>query len=205
MFKHWTHERIKNTVVMVLAVFIVAELVWAAMILFQEGSHEVVDILPATAALALVPELSSVNGGQEFNLDVFLHTNGRQVQGVDAVITYDPKVLKLRSSVASAAASATSSALFDEYPANNVDEEKGIVTLSAIQKPGEIFNGSGVLGRLTFESAGSIQIPENAPSGPKQTTVSFSFQKGAKDDSNVVDVNGDDILGQVGDAKIVIQ
>ncbi|MDP3724592.1 MAG: cohesin domain-containing protein [bacterium] len=206
-FKHWTHERIKNTVVAVLAAFIVVELVWAAAILFQEGRHEIVPILPASATLAMQPESMTVTGGKEFNVDVLLVTNGRQVQGVDAVIHYDPKVLKLQSSVASAAASATSSALFDEYPANDVDEEKGIITLSAIQRPGEIFNGSGVLGRLTFEAAArmTIALYPQPTAAPVQTTVSFSFQRDVKDDSNVVDTNGDDILGAVVNATVTVQ
>lgn len=206
-FKHWTRERMKNTVLAVLAALIVVELVWAATILFQEGRHEIVPILKAEATLAMQPESVSVTGGQEFSVDIFLVTNGRQVSGVDAIITYDPKVLKLQSSFASAAASATSSALFDEYPANDVDDAKGVITLSAIQKPGEIFNGSGVLGRLTFESAAPIQIPEAAlrSNTPKQTTVSFSFQKDAKDDSNVVDTNGDDILGHVVNATVTVK
>ena len=192
--KHWTHEKMKNTVAVSLAVFIVVELVWAATILFQEGRHEVVPILPATATLAMQPESVTVAPGKEFSLDIALLTNGRQVSGVDAIIAYDPKVLKLQSSVASAAASATSSALFDEYPSNSVDEEKGIITLSAIQKPGEIFNGSGVLGRLTFQA----KIPGI-------TSIRFSYTKDAKDDSNVVDTNGDDILGQVVNATMTAQ
>lgn len=140
----------------------------------------------SSASLYLSPPQKTLALGEIFEVAVLLATEDAKVDGVDAVLNYNPKMLKVLK--------VEKGRLFEEYIPEKVDEEKGRILISGLTfYPQE---KTGTLGRVTFETlkAGT-------------TTIFFEFTPGSTKDSNVAltESNGSDILKKVGDAKYVIE
>lgn len=138
--------------------------------------------------------------GDEFVLPVFINTQGEKAFGVDALITFDPSLLKVIDiDPEKAGVQVTIGNIFPRFFSQEADNNKGIVKISgaAFTGTGETkpFSGTGILGNITFRTkkAGTAR-------------VHFKYKNKATDDSNVVSATdtSKDLLEKTGSATIKI-
>lgn len=159
---------------------------------FRIGSQNASAIVPiGLGTISLTPISPSFNSGDPINIDINLDTGGRTVQGVDLVISYNPKLLE-----ASPKTVFTRGTLYSEYPIVAVDNTQGIIQVSAIASISNFgFNGVGKFGSLQFRTLDK-----------GNATVSVRFAKDNTTDSNLVEFKtGTDILGNVENAEIDVK
>lgn len=159
-------------------------------------------------SLYLSPSSGKVPAGGMFTATVFLSTGGNDVSGVDAVLTFDPQILKV---VSTAKGNIPAFIAYFE----NIDNDNGKVTVSALISPDvtEVeettagsqprpnqtpVNGQGLkLATVTFKA---LPIRSPAPTSSPvlaevQTPVDFDFTPKNKNDSNIAEYHkGGDIL-----------
>lgn len=152
---------------------------------------------PSTTSTAAAPEysaslrLSPTSGvlvpGELVEISILLSTNGAKVDGTDAVLRYNPRMLKVSK--------LEEGTLFEEYIQEAVDETEGRIKLSGLTFDPQPKNGT--LGTILFET-----LKEGT------TTVFFEFTPGlTKGDSNVAlsGAGGVDILKEVENGKYVVE
>lgn len=139
-----------------------------------------------SAALLLSPTQETVILGETFEVSILLETGEAKIDGVDAVLRYNPGVLKV--------VKLEKGGLFEEYVYEKVDEVKGEIHLSGVTFDPR--SKTGTFGTILFE-----------PLREGITTVFFDFTPGSTEDSNVAltGSSGTDILKKVGNARYVIQ
>ena len=137
-----------------------------------------------SASLLLSPSNETVPVGGVLEVSILLSTGEAKVDGADAILRYNPRMLKV--------VALEKGGLFEEYVQETVDEVEGRIYLSGLTfdpRP-----KSGTLGTIIFE-----------PLAAGTTTVFFEFTPGStKGDSNVA-LTGVDILKEVSNAKYVIE
>lgn len=129
------------------------------------------------ATLSLSPSSGTFNRGCSFSLDIKLDTQGVQTDGTDAIVLYDQSKVT--------ATSITSGTIYSDYPGNNIDDAKGVVTTSGLASISSAFSGQGTLATLNFT------VKDTAPTGAM--LISFDFNPNDKTkttDSNVVQRGG---------------
>jgi hypothetical protein len=150
---------------------------------------------PANAAnLSLSPSAGNANTGNSFNVDIVLNSSGQSIDGVDAVLSYNPSMLEIQDANSTAAGIQISAgSLMPVVTYNSVNSASGKILFSQVHNPGTTFNGYGTLATITFKalSAGSA-------------TVSFDFTAGNTTDSNVA-FNGSDVLASVSNGIYSLQ
>jgi len=104
-------------------------------------------------------------------IDIYLDSQGNLVDGVDAVLRYDPQFLQLQDKKSFLD---TYGSVFSSFPGIQIDEAVGEIKISAITSPGRSFQGKGKVGSLFF-----IARKEG------QTLVTFVLKRGSTTDSNV--------------------
>lgn len=140
----------------------------------------------SSASLYLSPPQKTLALGEIFEVAVLLATEDAKVDGVDAVLNYNPKMLKVLE--------IEKGRLFEEYIPEKVDKEKGRILISGLTfYPRE---KTGTLGRILFET-----LKEGA------TTVFFEFTPSSTTDSNVAlsESYGADILKEVSNGRYIIK
>lgn len=139
----------------------------------------------AVVSLILAPAKTTLAPGRPFQIKIILNTGKYQIDGVDAILNYDPTTLTVIS------LEKGNIPQFKSYPAFEIDAAKGRIYLSVnvgVESPTPVTGLNLVLGTVTFRSRKAVS----------QTVVSFDFQKGEKNDSNVVEYKKyRDILTQV--------
>lgn len=144
----------------------------------------------ATLSLASNKKEYTVNEG--IIIDIYLDSQGNLVDGVDAVLRYDPQFLRLQDKESFLN---TNGSVFSSFPGAQIDEVIGEIRISAIASPGRSFQGKGRVGSLFF-----IAKKEG------QTLVTFVLQKGSTTDSNVSSyAYPGDILSQAENLVLKIQ
>ncbi len=157
-------------------------------------------VLPLSGAkISLLSEKKDLTGkylqstiykvGDGILVNVRLDTGGHTTDAVDAVIKYDANLLEATGS------GIVKGASFDDYPLARVDNQKGEVRISAITGSEQNgFNGASILATLLLRAKASGEAKLN-----------IVFEKGATDDSNVIEVKStDDILEVVNDLSLTI-
>jgi len=154
---------------------------------------------PATvtaATLSLSPASGTFNRNCNFPLNVVLDTQGAQTDGTDAILFYDSSRFSINTSSIT-----SNTAVYPDFPGNNVDEAAGKITISGLASVATPFTGKGTLATLNFT------VKDAAPTGATQITFDFDPNNKAKTtDSNVVErttiadvlnsvVNGSYIIG----------
>lgn len=135
---------------------------------------------PTLASLALVPEKQSVKTNQSFSVTINLRTGDYKVDTIDAVLKFDPKVLKVEK--------VSEGMFFAEYPVKRWKDDKvyltGTIGISGKQAGGT--KGEGPFGTVTFKalSTGSA-------------IVNF-------DQSSLVVAKGENVLGETKGASFEI-
>ncbi len=140
-----------------------------------------------SALLSLSPAQETVSVGEIIEVTILLSTGEAEVDGAEAVLKYNPKMLGLFS--------VEKGTLFEEYFPEKIDREEGKIALAGVTFSPQEKNG--VLGKLVFRA-----LEEGT------TTVFFDFTPGAtRGDSNVAltGAGGVDILKEVGNAQYVIE
>lgn len=139
-----------------------------------------------SAALRLSPTSGVLVPGELVELSILLSTNGAKVDGVDAVLRYNPRMLKVSR--------VEKGTLFEEYVQESVDEAEGRIKLSGLTF--DPLPKSGTLGTILFEI-----LKEGT------TTVFFEFTPGSTTDSNVAlsGAGGVDILKEVKNGKYTVE
>ncbi len=133
------------------------------------------DHLPA---LSLSPDKMTYDfsPGRTYSVGVILESVGKEIDGVDVAIRFDPKKVRVTST------SVTPTALFERYPSNlvcnRVGDSNGKCTAAGVIKfSGLSFNPqkiSGVIGTFSFE-----------PLTKGEANFTFDFTPGATTDSNI--------------------
>lgn len=140
---------------------------------------------PAHAvSLSLSPETTSQKS-TNIIVDVFLDTEGKKATGVDFLASYDKEKLKL--------VSVKAGSIFDTYTSPIIDNANGKVGFSGLVKPQSSYVGSGKFAQLLFE-----------PLKNGAASVEITFKKGERNDSNVADTSGNDILTTVDNATVTV-
>lgn len=181
----------RKNIFIILGVVIAVELIWALWFLVKGAQLQ-----PAPAVITTqvpLPQtsiiLSSAKAeyklGEQIVVDVNI-SSAKQVDGVDLIITYDPKVLSAQPAILST--------MFSDYPQNKVDSNLGKVSISGIttQTGGVIPEGN--FGSISFvaKTAGI-------------TKIAFDFTAGQTGDTNVSQTGtGADILQKVNQLEINI-
>ena len=139
----------------------------------------------ASLGLSSSEETAAVGGALE--VGIILSTGEAKIDGADAVLRYNPQMLRF--------AALERGELFEEYVQEEVDETEGCIRLSGLTLDAQPKNGT--LGRITFEALKK-----------GTTTVFFEFTPGAtKGDSNVAlsGAGGVDILKEVQNGIYIIE
>ena len=118
------------------------------------------------SSLMLNPPFGNVEQGKDLSIDVVLKASGEVVDGVDVMLTFDPKILKVKE--------IKKGTIFSNYPKEVVDG--GQLRMSALSPTeGLLIANAVVVFTVLFE----IQDTGD-------TRVDISFEGGSTTDSNVV-------------------
>lgn len=163
---------------------------------------------PESVPAAAAPVLTETNGGrirlistkenykvgEEVIISAVIDTNGRRVNGIDLMGSYDPGVLTATNS--GRLRTFRPGNVFTEYPITLIDSTNGDIQISAIATLSQAaYSGNGQLATLTFLA-----------SQPGITTVRLNFKAGETTDSNMIDADElADILTSVQDVTIKIE
>lgn len=167
----------------ILGVALAAELVWAVVTFVKPAPPlpPVAKIQPVSGAkMVLVSPKKSYTVGEIVPVALRVATGGRLVDGVDALIKFDPKVLEATSGAIK------KGIIFTEYPLLSVDPKAGLVKISAISSA-KSFSGIGVLANISFKAKSS-----------GTAKLMIDFEKDQTTDSNVVEAQSTkDVLDEV--------
>lgn len=136
------------------------------------------------ASLSISPQNIQTKQGDQFTVKVFVDTQGRLVNGIDAIAVYDPKVLEVVDQP-------TSGDLFTSLLVNTVDPTRGqiILTGSRLSKQSQPLAGTGTLANISFVAKTSGTTNITILFDPTTTTTSNVVE--AKTSNNILtDVNG---------------
>jgi len=150
------------------------------------------------ASLSLSPNSQSVNVGENFNINIILNTDGKQVDGVDIFyLNYDPNILEVLDADNNASGvQIKTGSIFPMYLGNTVDTQRGKVSLSGIISPGgNAYTGSGTFATVNFKAKDS-----------GTAEAKFDFTPGATQDCNIAEhATGKDVLASVTNAKFTVE
>lgn len=143
-----------------------------------------------SASLSLSPASGSFKKGCNFSTQVVVNTAGKTIDGVDAVLTYDPSKLIVTS--------INNGTIFGSYPANTAGPQTKKISISGVASLNQSFQSNGVLATINFK------VNETAAAGA--TTVSFDYISGDTTDSNIVEKDTiEDILSSVTNGNYTIE
>lgn len=186
-----------KVIIILVVVVLLAEVVWAVWTVKNRSANPAVEPasqltaapVKASTVLSLTTAKTDVQVGQLFEVKVDLFSN-KTVEGVDVLITYDPKILEVQSVNKPIALNQ----VFDDYPVNIADPSLGKVVFSGISSSSTGAKSLGVLGSLTFKAKAL-----------GKAKISLDFTPGSTKDSNVIDSQlKRDILERVDNLDISI-
>lgn len=176
-----------------LVVFIISVLALGVAVAYMVGLRPgdlKADINSTPATLAFSPASSQISMTEPTTINISLDTGGAAIDGVDLYINYDPTYLEIQDSNSGVTGvQIKPGTLFPTYLANQVDTEKGKITLSGIITPG----GAGYSGSGTFASIVVKGLRESTG-----TRLTFDYVRENTTDTNVIEHGtGLDILASV--------
>jgi len=136
--------------------------------------------VPILASLTLIPEQQTIKVDQTFLVTINLNTGDYKTDTVDAVLTFDPKVLTVEK--------ISPGMFFADYPIKKSEDGKIMLTgtIGAEDKQVGGAKGEGALGTITFKAKGK-----------GSTTVDF-------DQNSLVVNEGENVLGETKGANFEI-
>lgn len=193
----------KKKVFIILIIIILLELLWViSFIVLSKNTNSIIPVkLKAKeeiASFSFALDSKAIIRGTPFKTEIILNTKDRQVNGVDALILYDPQMLTVVDSIETVPAIQVANGdLFPSLLVNHVDQETGRITLTAsrLNKQTSPVTGLGTLAIITF----TAQQVGN-------TTLSFLFDDAQTNTSNVIEAEtSKNILTHVQDVQIEIK
>lgn len=176
----------------VLGIIVIIELIYAARTLNLFSASQPVNksiISPLTAKISLDVPKATFRINEVVPVTVNINTGGHSIDGVDLIVSFDPKILEATTS------GLIKGKIFDEYPLLSVDSNKGLIYISGVNSAKNAFNGIGQFALLNLKA----KIPG-------QTTLSINFKKGATTDSNLVETGtSKNILETVNNLELTVQ
>ena len=176
----------------ILAIVVVGELIWAGTTLIKKDQPQVpiIDQLaqtvsePKPAQIILQSSSQILKVGDQIKVDILVDTGGKQTDGTDVILNFDPKtlVVVLASGSANPVIQGT---VYNSFPVNVLNQGK--VVLSGIASVGTSFSGQGLLGSVTFKAV-----------SVGNTSLAVDFILGRTTDSNIIETSSaKDILTSV--------
>jgi Bacterial Ig-like domain len=137
------------------------------------------------AKLALSPATGEFKIGCATAVNIVINTEGKDSMAADAFLYYNPNELDIVDQMSSVpGVQLRPGSVYESYPGNIAGG--GVIRLTAFNRQG-YFNGRGILGSIVFKAKPGIQT----------SSIRFDYTPGATTDSNVADVNSNDMLDGV--------
>lgn len=179
----------------ILGIIILVEVVYAIRVLAtpvpppsQPVPEKIVEKTAGKISLNVPKTSLAVN--EAVPVSVVVDTGGYEVDGVDVVVSFDPKVLEASK------AGLVKGEIFDEYPLQSVDASKGLIYISGVNSSKTGFKGTGQFAVINLKAKGA---------GKASLTIDF-VRKGATTDSNLVEMGtSKDILETVDNLELSVQ
>lgn len=185
--------RKRTLILIVLAMILVIEAVWAFRFLSSQGKgpiESITSVIPpeTIATMSIDPSEVTVSQGSQFTSSISVDLGGREVNGMDAIIKYDPQFLEVVES--------TNGDLFENLLVNEIDSENSTISITASRLSPETppININGILAVINFQAI-----------SPGNTQIEIIFDKNQTNTSNVTEaVTSDNILTTVSNAQVTI-
>ena len=137
------------------------------------------------SSLSLQTDEAKIAVGNDQSVAIVLDTNEKETVGADIVVTYDFQKLKLKE--------ITEGLMFSQYVKENNDKEGKVMISGVIDPAKKSYKGKDTFATLKFET-----LKEG------KADVRIEFSEGSRNDSNIADRNGNDILTSVENQEIQI-
>lgn len=180
----------KRNLFIVLGVIIAAEIIWAGWSIFkgttpQVSTQETPSGEPVQTTVTLTSDKASLKLGEKATVSINLSSNSK-TDGLDLIITYDPKLLSAKP--------VTLGTLYSDYPQNVLDDKAGRISVSGITGQAGGILADGLFGKVEFRAK-----------APGVAAISLEFTPGESSDSNVTESGtGKDILEKVNNLELNI-
>lgn len=134
-----------------------------------------VKILEKIGSLSLDPVKIETKVTEQFTVKIIADTNGRELNGIDAQILYDPKMLTVvDSDNQTPGVQAENGELFNSLLINSADPVEGKINLtgSRLSKATKTISGKGTFALISFiaQKAGTTKIKINFDPGKTNTS-----------------------------------
>ena len=138
---------------------------------------------PAHAAkMALSPAGGELKTGCPTAISIVVNTEGENSMAADAFLRYNPDQIEMVDQMSGVAGTQLRpGSVYESYPGNFAKE--GLIRLTAFNREG-YFNGRGVLGSMVIKGKPGVELAE----------IWFEFYPGSTTDSNVANIDANDIL-----------
>ena len=136
-----------------------------------------------------MPSQTGIMRNQVVPVKVMVESGGHDLDGVDLIISFDPKILE------ASAGGIIKGSIFDEYPLQSVDSKKGLIAISGISSLKNSFKGTGQFATINLKAK-----------APGKTVLTVDFAKGSTSDSNLVETgSAKDILEAVDNLELTVR
>lgn len=194
-------EKIKNffsgpkIVFIILGIALLIEVVYAIRVLTSPTpsslpvSKPVVQPGSAVGKISLTAPQTDIRVNEIIPVSVMIDTGSHTVDGVDLVVSFDPKILEVASG------GLVKGSIFDEYPLMSLDPKKGLLSISGVSNFKNSFKGTGQFATINLRAK-----------VPAKTSLTIDFNKGSTTDSNLVETaTSKDILEDVSNLELNIR
>lgn len=199
-------DKIKKALIVIVVAAIAAELIWAISTLSQvetkkdkkpQDTQEVkipaqLTDMPA-AVMSLKAPKKSIKIGETIPVTIEINSI-KQSDGADIIISYDPNLVTVVKA-GKPLSPIIKGDLYESLPLNDVDEKKGLITVSAVASSGGSVLADGIFGFINFKAKSA---------GKAKVTIQFSGP-GDTRDSNVIEAKTSvDMLDRVDNLELNI-
>lgn len=180
----------RKNIFIILGVIIAVEVIWAGWFLVKSGQPQppvavTTQVPMQPTAITLQSAKKDFKVGEKIAVGINL-TSSKKVDGVDLIISFDPKVLSAQPAILST--------IFSDYPQNKVDATLGRVSISGITTQQGGVKADGEFGKVSFV-AKALGI----------TKITLDFTPGSTTDTNIIESGtGTDILEKVNQLELNI-
>lgn len=182
----------RKNILVVFVLVILVEIGWAGWTLFkstlQDTQKQASSAKLKQTIISLASDVTSLKVGSKTTVSVNV-SSVKSADGVDLIITYDPKLLSVETTGGQPVIAGT---IFSDYPQNVLDPALGRITVSGISS-----QTGGVLANGLFGSIVFVGI------APGQAKILVEYVPSSTTDSNVIESKtGKDVLEGVNNLLI---
>lgn len=193
-------EKIKNLfsgpkiVFIILGIALLIEVVYAIRVLTSPTPSSLPVPKPivqtgAVGKISLTTPQTDIRVNEIIPVSVMIETGSHTIDGVDLIVSFDPKILEVTSG------GLVKGNIFDEYPLMSLDPKKGLLSISGVSNFKNSFKGTGQFATINLRAK-----------VPVKTSLTIDFNKGSTTDSNLVETaTSKDILEDVSNLELNIR